>query len=95
MSGITYEQFLNWCEYWNYTTEEGFKAMCFAANLVGQNFSNYSDYYAAVENNIQSSEAFKKLVMGQRDSALILSTLYSQLKSNVYQILKQHDSKGE
>ena len=95
MSGITYEQFMNWCKHWNYTTEEGFRAMCFVANIVNQNFSNYSDYCAVVENNEQRSEAFKKLVTGQKDSALILSTLYNQLENNVYLMLEQHDSEEE
>ena len=69
--------------------------MCFVANIVGQNFSNYSDYYAAVKNNEQGSEAFKQLVTGQKDSALILHTLYNQLENNVYLMLEQHDSEEE
>ena len=40
MNNITYEQFEGWCKHWNYTTDEGFRAMCFVANIIGQNYGN-------------------------------------------------------
>lgn len=40
---ITHKQFTDWCAYWGYTEEEGFKAICAAAQLLGFYLSNAKD----------------------------------------------------
>lgn len=44
MANITYEQFEYWCKHWNMTIEEGYRAMCFTANIIGANLSNRYNY---------------------------------------------------
>ena len=92
MVNITHEQFEHWCKYWGYTTEEGFMAMCFVANIVGQNLGNHVDYTTKVENDPYRSEAFKNLVKSIKKDAIMLSTLYNNLESAIYNMLETHDS---
>lgn len=91
MCDITYEQFEFWCKHWNMTTEEGFKAMCFTANIIGQNFGNCVDYAHKVSDDDSHSDAFKKVAKKFKDDAIILSTLYGRLDNMVYDMLEKHD----
>lgn len=92
MGAITYEQFENWCKHWGYTIEEGFKAMCFTANIVGQYYGNCNDYTKEVTNS-HHSEAFKRLVSTIRQDAILLSMLYNKLESEVFNMLEKHEEK--
>jgi len=92
MGAITYEQFIAWCKHWNYTVEEGFKAMCFSANIVGQYFGNCNDYATEVTNS-NHSDAFKRLVSTFREDAVLLSTLYNKLESEVFTMLEKNEGK--
>lgn len=93
MGNITYEQFVAWCKHWNYTVEEGFRAMCFSANIVGQYFGNCNDYAKEVANN-HYSDAFKRIVEENKENAILLSTLYNRLESEVFNMLEKHDKEA-
>lgn len=86
MGTITYEQFVEWCNRWGYSIEEGFKAMCFTANIVDQKCRNCIDY--AIE---EHSEAFKQFAEKERDDAVLLLKIYSQLEIQVFNMLEMHE----
>ena len=93
MGNITYEQFVAWCKYWNYTVEEGFRAMCFSANIVGQYFVNCNDYAKEVTNN-HHSDSFRHIVEENKENAILLSTLYNRLEREVFDMLEKHDEEA-
>lgn len=95
MGNITYEQFVLWCKHWDMTIDEGFRAMCFTANIIGQNFANCIEYTNKVSNDTNHSDAFKSLVEKLKNDALILSTLYSSLNTSVFKMLEENDTKSE
>jgi hypothetical protein len=92
MGSITYEQFVAWCKHWNYTIEEGFRAMCFSANIVGQYFGNCNDYAKEITNS-NHSDAFKCIASTIREDAILLSTLYNKLESEVFTMLEKNEGK--
>lgn len=92
MGSITYEQFVAWCKHWNYTIEEGFRAMCFSANIVGQYFGNCNDYAKEITNS-NHSDAFKRIASTIREDAILLSTLYNKLESEVFTMLEKNEGK--
>lgn len=92
MGNITYEQFVEWCKYWNYTIDEGFRAMCFTVNIVGQYFGNCFDHEKEVLHN-GCSEAFKKIVKKEKDDAMLLLSLYNDLERTIYNMLEKHENK--
>ena len=94
MGTITYEQFEAWCKHWNYTIEEGFRAMCFTANIVGQYFGNCNDYAKETANS-SHSDAFIKIVATNKENAILLSTLYNRLESEVFMMLEKHDKQNK
>lgn len=94
MGIITYDEFVDWCKYWNYTIDEGFRAMCFTANIVGQHFGNCFDYEKKVLHD-GCSDAFKKIVKKEKDDAILLLSLYNNLERMVYNMLEEHDKKEE
>lgn len=94
MGTITYEQFEAWCKHWNYTIEEGFRAMCFTANIVGQYFGNCNDYAKEISNS-SHSDGFIKIVATNKENAILLSTLYNQLESEVFMMLEKHDEENK
>ena len=92
MGIVTYDEFVAWCKHWGYTIEEGYKAMCFTANIIGQYFGNYIDY----ENkniNDYSSEAFKEFFKKEKHNAILLSSLYGELERMVFDMLEEHEKK--
>lgn len=93
MRNITYEQFKGWCEHWNYTIEEGFTAMCFVANILGQNAANHLEYSKTVETDSGISEAFKDIVKSWEADAIELSSSYNKLENGIYRMLEE-DSKA-
>ena len=95
MCNMTYEQFEFWCKHWNMTIEEGYKAMCFTSNIIGQNLSNHYDYANQIANDDNHTYAFKKLVGTIKDDAILLSNFYGNLKSMVFDMLKKHDEENE
>lgn len=95
MRNITYEQFESWCKYWNMTTDEGHRAMCFTANIIGQNVANRFDYANKISNDDNHSDAFKNLVKKFKDDAMILSSLYGNLDSAVFEMLEKHDKEAD
>ena len=92
MNDLTYEQFEEWCKYWGFTINEGFKAMCFTANIIGQNLNNTLEAQTKAENDPYMSDAFKKLVKQQHTEAINLSTFYNKLDSHIYSMLEKHES---
>lgn len=94
MSIVSYDEFVAWCKYWDYTIEEGFKAMCFTANIVDQYFGNCFDYEKKVLHD-GCSDAFKKIVKKEKDDAILLLSLYNNLERTVYNMLEEHDKKEE
>ena len=91
MSNITYEQFAKWCEHWGYTVDDGYKAMCFVSNIIGQNSHNKTVYMNNCEER-GSSESFLSVAKGFRDNAISLSSYYSGLNHEVFLMLKEHDN---
>lgn len=91
MKDITYEQFADWCKYWNYTIDEGHKAMCFTSNIINQHFGNCIDYADKVSNDDSHSDAFKTLVGTFKDDAMVLSILYGKLEFEIFNMLEKHD----
>lgn len=91
MKNITYEQFECWCKHWNMTTDEGHRAMCFTANIIGQNFVNHFDYANKISNDDNHSDAFKNIVEKLKDDAMLLSILYGKLDSAVFEMLEKHE----
>lgn len=94
MNNITYEQFAYWCEKWNYTIEEGYRAMCFTANIIGQNFGNCIDYAKEVSNDNTHTNEFKTLVETIKNNAGLLINLYGRLDDMVFDMLKKHDKEA-
>lgn len=95
MTNITYEQFEFWCKHWNMTTDEGYRAMCFTANIIGQNVANRFDYANEISNDDKHSDTFKNLVKKFKDDAMILSSLYGNLDSAVFEMLEKHDKEAD
>lgn len=92
MVNITYEQFEYWCKKWNYTIDEGYRAMCFVTNIIQQNLGNYTDYANKVCNdNNNHSNLFKNHVRKRQEDVIRLSILYGELNNNVFDMLKKHD----
>lgn len=91
LKNITYEQFMRWCKHWNYTEEEGYKAMCFTMNIIGQNFGNHFDYKRQVFNEGNHSDMFKKLVEKNMHDALTLLNLAGSLDNAVHKMLDDHE----
>ena len=91
MENITYEQFVSLCKYWSYTVEDGYKAMCFVVNILGQHYGNYVDYAKEISHDDKHSDVFKRLVEKSRDDAMLLYTLYCQLNNAVFNMLEKHD----
>ena len=90
MGNITYEQFEAWCKHWNYTIDEGFQAMCFSANIIGQHYGNCLDCVKEIKSN-HHSDAFKDIVNKNFKDAIILSDLYNMLDRQVFIVLEQHE----
>lgn len=95
MPNITYEQFVAWCKYWNYTIDEGFRAVCFASNITGQNFANHYDYAKKVSNDGNHSDEFKAITETFKKDALRLSVLYNDLTTKVFNMLEKHDEEAK
>jgi hypothetical protein len=95
MNNITYEQFEGWCKHWNYTTDEGFRAMCFVANIIGQNYGNCLDDAKKVADSNNHSDAFKKIVETRKDNAVTLLDYYGRLESSIFDMLEKHDENAK
>jgi hypothetical protein len=92
MSDLTYDQFEYWCKYWGFTINEGYKAMCFVANIVGQNLNNAHEKQVKADNDPYKSNASKKLTKQWHIEAIDLSMLYGKLDSHIYSMLEKHES---
>lgn len=91
MGNVTYEQFVAWCKHWNYTTDEGFKAMCFVSNILGQYCGNCRNYVKETSINDKHSDVFKKLVEAKNEDAIRLLFLYNELHNAVFEMLEKHE----
>ena len=83
---VSYDEFVAWCKHWNYSTDEGYKAMCFTANIIGQYYGNCID-----EENKTHSDAFKKFIKKEKDDAMLLLSLYGKLDRLVFDMLEEHE----
>lgn len=90
MEKFTYEQFEKWCEHWDMTVEEGYRAMCFTANIIGQNFDNCLKYHQRIENNPYNSEAVKKMTKTNFENAQKLVQLFLRLDEEVFDVLEAY-----
>ena len=90
MGNMTYEQFEYWCKCWNLTIEEGYAAICFTANLIGQNLDNRKTYTDDVYNG-NHTDAFKDLVKKFKDDAITLLVLFNNFEINIFSMLNKHD----
>lgn len=90
MENFTYEQFARQCERWNMTVEEGYKAMCFTANILGENIDNCLRYHQRVVNNPYNSEVIKKMTETKLENAQKLMGLYMSLDEEVFDVLEAY-----
>ena len=90
MENFTYEQFARQCERWNMTVEEGYKAMCFTANILGENIDNCLRCHRRVMNNPYNSEVVKKLTETKLENAQKLMELYMKLDEEVFDVLEAY-----
>jgi hypothetical protein len=99
MEKFTYEQFERQCNRWNMTVEEGYRAMCFTANILGENIDNCLRYNQRVENNPNNSSAVKNMAFAKLEKAQKLMELYLRLDEEVFDVLEAyadaHDTKLE
>lgn len=95
MQNVTYEQFMAWCKHWGYTEEEGYKAMCFTSNIIGQYFGNCANYVKHVNNDESHSysKAFKEHVEKKKNDANHLYLLYETLNTAVFDMLEEHEKR--
>lgn len=91
MRNITYEQFEYWCKKWDMTIEEGYRAMCFAANIVDQKFANLFDYAYKISKDNNHSDGFKKIVEKSKEDAAILQVFFASLEREIFNMLEEHD----
>lgn len=94
MKTITYEQFEFWCKHWNMTIDEGYRAMCFTANIIGQNLANCYEYENKISNN-NHSDAFKKLIKKYKEDAILLKLFYGNLENAVFEILENYNDEAK
>ena len=90
MGNMTYEQFAAWCEHWGYTVDEGFKAMCFVHNIIGQHVDNKAEYQRRCEHR-GSSEDFLSMVKNSTEKAQSAYFYYGDLNNEVFSMLEEHD----
>ena len=91
MSNVTYEQFIAQCGHWNYTTDAGFRAMCFASNILGQYCGNCRNYLKEISNSEKHSDVFKKLAETKNEDAIRLLFLYNELHNDIFKMLEEHE----
>lgn len=94
MQNISYEQFEAWCKHWNYTIEEGFRAMCFTSNVIGQYYGNYVDYAKGITNNDNYSDAFKSLIETKKEDMVRLVIIYEELNKTIFEMLERHEKES-
>lgn len=93
MGNITYEQFLALCKYWNYTIEEGHKAMCFTEGIINIYLGNCTNYAAKISNEENHSPAFIHLVENKKEDVIRLASLYGILYTTVFEMLQAEETK--
>lgn len=90
MGNMTYEQFEHWCKQYNYTIEEGYRAMCFVKNVITQNFANRTNYMHKVCADNENDDMIKDLVKKLSDDSALLSVFYKNLNTMIFDMLKKH-----
>ena len=90
MEKFTYEQFEKECKCWDMTVEEGYRAMCFTASILGQNIDNCLRYNQRVENNPYNSSAVKNMAFFKLENAQKLMELYLRFDEEVYDVLEAY-----
>lgn len=93
MGNMTYEQFAAWCEHWGYTVDEGYKAMCFVHNILGQHFNNKTEYVCKCEER-GYSEALLSLAKASKDKAISLYSSFCDFDNAVFSMLEKHDKEA-
>lgn len=95
MERFTYEQFEKRCEDWDMTVEEGYRAMCFTANILGENIDNCLKYNQKVENNPYNSDAVKKIAKTKLENSQKLIELYLRLDEEIFDVLEAYTDANE
>lgn len=95
MEGFTYEQFEKLCEYWHMTVEEGYRAMCFTASILGENIGNCLRYNQKIENNPYNSDAAKKIAKTELENSQKLVELYLRLDEEIFYVLEDYTDTHE
>ena len=90
MGKFTYEQFARQCERWNMTIEEGYRAMCFTSNILGENIDNCMKLRHLVVNDPYNSETIKAMAETQLNNAQNLLGLYMELDKEVFDVLESY-----
>lgn len=90
-TNITYEQFESSCKKYEMTINEGYRAICFASSIINQKLSNTAVYSHEINTNPKYSDEFKRLVKKWKENAIRLSVDFSQLDSEIYNMLEKHD----
>lgn len=90
MGKFTYEQFEKECKRWDMTVEEGYRAMCFTACILGENIDNCLRYSQRVENNPYNSDVVKKMAETKLENAQKLVQLYLRLDEEIFDVLEAY-----
>lgn len=90
MGKFTYEQFARQCERWNMTIEEGYRAMCFTFNIIGEHVDNCMKLHNMVVNTPYNSEVIKAMAENQLSNAQNLLGLYLELDQEVFDVLESY-----
>jgi len=90
MEKFTYKQFEKECNRWDMTVEEGYKAMCFTASILGENIDNCLKYHQQVENNPYNSSVVKNMAFSRLEKAQKLMELYLRFDEEVYNVLEAY-----
>lgn len=88
MGKFTYEQFEKECKRWDITVEEGYKAMCFTANILGEHFDNCLKYNQRIDRDPYNSSAVKNIAFAKLENAQKLMELYRLLDAEIYDVLE-------
>lgn len=79
---ITYKQFTDWCVYWGYTEEEGFKAICAASQLLGFHLSNAKDKEMETH-----SELYKRHLQNVIENRAICYIVFNDMSDGIFNML--------
>lgn len=86
MTAISREQFDNLCEYWDYTSEEAYKAICFVNTVACRYVRNLEE-----ELNKKHSDAFREVLEKKLEKYFSFYFLYGQMDTEIFKMLDRSE----